>query len=62
MALPQNVQIPKSSQFAKLQMGANKFRILSDVITGWEGWKNNKPFRPRQYRQTTSNTGLRGEI
>ena len=45
MALPQGVQIPKSSQFAKLQMGANKFRILSDVITGWEGWKNNKPFR-----------------
>ena len=45
MALPQGIQIPKSSQFAKLQMGANKFRVLSDVITGWEGWKNNKPFR-----------------
>ena len=45
MALPQNVQIPKSSQFSKLQDGMNRFRFLSDVVTGWEGWKNNKPFR-----------------
>lgn len=45
MALPQNVQIPKSSQFSKLQDGVNKFRFLSDVVTGWEGWKDNKPFR-----------------
>lgn len=45
MALPQNVEIPKSSQFGKLQMGANRFRVLSDVITGWEGWKDKKPFR-----------------
>jgi hypothetical protein len=45
MALPQNVKIPSSSQFSKLQDGVNKFRFLSDVVTGWEGWKDNKPFR-----------------
>lgn len=46
MALPKNTEIPRgSSQFAKLQDGANKFRILSDIVVGWEGWKDNKPFR-----------------
>ncbi len=45
MALPQNTQIPSSSQFAKLTEGVNKFRILSDVVVGWEGWKDKKPFR-----------------
>lgn len=46
MALPENVQIPKSSgQFMKFEEGNNKFRILSEVITGWEGWKDKKPFR-----------------
>lgn len=46
MAIPKNVEIPKSSgQFVKLQEGKNKFRVLSDVITGWEGWKDRKPFR-----------------
>ena len=34
-----------SSQFAKLQDGVNKFRFLSDVVFGWEGWKDKKPFR-----------------
>jgi hypothetical protein len=32
-------------QFAKLQDGVNKFRFLSDVVFGWEGWKDKKPFR-----------------
>jgi hypothetical protein len=45
MALPKNTTIPQSSQFTKLQIGKNKFRILSDIRIGWEGWKNNKPFR-----------------
>lgn len=45
MAIPQGITIPKSSQFAKLQDGTNKFRFLSDVVIGWEGWKDNKPFR-----------------
>ena len=38
--------MPESnSQFMKLEIGANKFRILSDIVIGWEGWKNKKPFR-----------------
>lgn len=46
MVIPKNVEIPKASgQFAKLQYGANRYRFLSDVVIGWEGWKDNKPFR-----------------
>ena len=45
MALPQNVKIPRSTAFGKLQDGLNRFRFLSDVVVGWEGWKNQKPFR-----------------
>ena len=45
MALPKNVAIPKSSQFGKFKLGVNRYRILSDVITGWVGWKDKKPFR-----------------
>jgi len=45
MALPKDVTIPSSSQFMKFKEGQNKFRILSDVTTGWEGWKDKKPFR-----------------
>jgi hypothetical protein len=46
MSLPQNVVIPSSSgQFAKLQEGKNRFRVLSDAVIGWEGWKDKKPFR-----------------
>lgn len=46
MAIPKNTTIPKSSgQFAKLQDGKNHYRVLSDVVVGWEGWKDNKPFR-----------------
>lgn len=45
-SLPKNIEIPRSSgQFAKLAEGKNKFRVLSDAIVGWEGWKNKKPFR-----------------
>lgn len=46
MSLPNGVQIPKSSgQFMKLQDGKNKFRIMSNVIHGWECWKDKKPTR-----------------
>lgn len=46
MAIPKNAEIPKSSgQFVKLELGKNKFRVLSDVAIGWEGWKDKKPFR-----------------
>ncbi len=45
MSIPKGIKIPKSSQFGKLQDGVNKFRVLSDIVYGWEGWKDNKPFR-----------------
>jgi len=45
MALPQNIQIPKKSQFMKLEQGENVFRILEDVKTGWCIWKDGKPER-----------------
>lgn len=47
MAIPQGTKIPVNSSFSKLQEGANKFRILSPIEIGWEGWKDNKPFRHR---------------
>jgi hypothetical protein len=44
--IPQGTEIPKgSSQFAKLQDGKNRFRILSEVVVGWEMWQNKKPTR-----------------
>lgn len=46
MALPKDIEVPKSSgQFTKLADGSTKLRILSDVIFGYEGWKDKKPFR-----------------
>ena len=46
MAIPKGTEIPKgSSQFAKFQIGKNKFRFLSDVVVGWEMWQNKKPVR-----------------
>lgn len=46
MAIPKDAEIPAStSQFVKLKDGPNRFRVLSDVTVGWEGWKDNKPFR-----------------
>lgn len=44
--LPEGYRAPAgSNQFMKFQLGDNKFRILSEAIVGWEGWKNGKPFR-----------------
>lgn len=46
MSIPKGTEIPKgSSQFSKLIDGKNSFRILSDMVVGWEGWKDKKPFR-----------------
>ncbi len=46
MSIPKDTKIPTSSgQFAKMKDGSNRFRVLSDVILGWEGWKDKKPFR-----------------
>lgn len=44
--LPSGYKAPQSSgQFMKLQDGENKFRIMTPAVIGWEGWKENKPFR-----------------
>jgi len=44
--LPADYKAPAgSSSFMKLQDGENRFRVLSDAKVGWEGWKDNKPFR-----------------
>lgn len=46
MSIPKDTVIPSSaSQFMKFGEGKNRFRVLSDMVVGWEGWKNNKPFR-----------------
>lgn len=46
MAIPKDTKIPTTSgQFSRFSDGANRFRFLSDVVLGWEGWKDNKPFR-----------------
>ena len=50
--LPEGYQAPKQSggHYMKLQDGANKFRILSEAITGYELWTaDNKPVRFRDY-------------
>ena len=52
----------------KFQKGANRFRILSEAITGWEYWnKDNKPVRsPEPYEVTPqdirTDNGLPTEI
>ena len=44
--LPKGYKAPAgSNSFMKLQEGANRFRIISDAVIGWEGWKDNSPFR-----------------
>lgn len=45
MAIPKDTKIPQASQFAKLKDGRNIFRIMSDMVVGFEGWKDKKPFR-----------------
>jgi len=50
--LPKDHKIPGGSgSFMKFQDGANRFRILSDALIGWEGWKDNKPFRRKGIEQ-----------
>src|SRR2546421_11829886 len=49
--LPEGYEVPKSSGggYMKLKQGANKFRILSESITGWQYWtEDKKPVRAKQ--------------
>lgn len=44
--LPEDYKAPSSNNnYAKLNEGENKFRILSKPILGWEDWKEKKPVR-----------------
>lgn len=47
--LPTSYNVPESaSGYMKLKQGANRFRILSPAITGFEYWnKDNKPVRSK---------------
>jgi hypothetical protein len=52
-ALPEGYTPPKSgSNYMKLAQGANKFRIMSSIIVGWEAWLEEdgkrKPFRSKR--------------
>jgi hypothetical protein len=48
--VPDGYKVPKGSgNYMKLQDGANKFRILTAPIIGWEYWNaENKPVRSRE--------------
>lgn len=42
-----------SGGYMKLKEGENKFRVMSDTITGWEYWTNaNKPVRSESYPES----------
>jgi len=53
MALPKDYEAPeKPSNYMKFQDGKNKFRVLSDIIVGYEWWVENdngtcKPVRSK---------------
>lgn len=50
--LPKDYKAPSgSSDFMKLEEGVNRFRIMSEAEIGWEGWKDNKPFRRKGAEQ-----------
>src|ERR1700712_421260 len=53
--LPEGYEVPKTSGggYMKFKLGANKFRILSAPIMGWEYWtESKKPVRAKE-RWTT---------
>lgn len=44
--LPEGYDVPASNaNYAKLEKGENRFRILSKPIIGWLDWKDKKPLR-----------------
>lgn len=47
--LPKDYEAPKTnSNYFRFEKGANKFRILSSAIIGWQYWtKENKPVRSK---------------
>lgn len=50
--LPKGYKAPEgSSSFMKLIEGSNRFRIFGDAVIGFEGWRDNKPFRRQGLEQ-----------
>lgn len=44
--LPKGYEAPAAANnFMKIETGPNRFRIMSEVLIGWKGWKDGKPFR-----------------
>lgn len=55
-ALPEGYQPPKSAgRYFKFEEGANKFRILSKVITGYEVWTEDVQGKRKPVRARTLN-------
>ena len=52
--LPEGYEAPKTSgNYMKLEDGANKFRVLSKPLIGWEYWNlENKPVRLKERPET----------
>ena len=47
--LEKDYKMPVNSNYYKFKEGKNKFRVLSDAITGWEYWTTeNKPVRSEE--------------
>src|SRR3990167_6547324 len=47
--LEKDYKMPVSSNYMKFVEGKNKFRVLSDAITGWEYWNTEKkPIRSQE--------------
>jgi hypothetical protein len=52
----------KADDYMKFKQGANKFRILSAPIMGWEYWtESKKPVRPKSVGQPFQQTRISAE-
>ena len=55
--LPDGYQVPQSNggSYMKLQAGENRFRIIGNLITGWQCWIDDNGVRkPLRYRERPS--------
>lgn len=58
--LPKNYQIPSTSNYMKLEKGANKLRVMGSAIVGYEWWEeaadgSRKPLRSRTFQEAVKN-------
>ncbi len=56
--LPKDYIIPTDSKYMKMEKGANKFRIMSSAIMGYEWWGEEngkrKPFRVKTFQEAVN--------